>query len=307
MNRTDQKYMQRALELAAKGGRAVAPNPMVGAVIVKNGVVIGEGYHKVYGGPHAEVRAIQAVAKKSELDGATLYVTLEPCFTYGKTPPCLDFVEAMGIERIVCGSKDAYQRSMTSDPMTSDQSGVEFIGGYLEKECVALNKFFFTWASKKRPFITVKIAMTADGFVAGPNGEQLRITTAEQNAEVHQLRADHQAILVGMNTVKNDNPRLTVRHVKGLNPLKVVIGSKEKMPKDARLLKDGNHLIVHSSKDEKVDLKKLFARLAQDGVSSVLVEPGPTLYASLKKAKFIDELIVFRSEKKVGSGLELVL
>ncbi len=313
----DEKFMSQALGLARLGGRAVAPNPMVGAVIVKNGKVIGKGYHEQFGGPHAEINAIQSVKRKSDLEGATIYVTLEPCRHFGKTPPCLDFIETMGIGRVVCGSRDPFQKEWKAE---SGKLKIAFLRGLVAKQCRELNKFYFTRVTKKRPYITVKIALSADGFVAGSAGRPVRFTTAKQDKEVHRLRAEHQAIMVGINTVLSDDPRLTVRLVKGPDPLRIVVDSNLRTPPSAKALKDDNHLIATCRKrgrkgmniwasptQKQVSLKKLFAYLADQGISSVLVEPGPTLYRSLKKQGLIDALVVYRSRKKLKQGLRLDL
>ncbi len=222
----DEKYMLQALKLARFGSRVVAPNPMVGAVIVKNRKVIGKGYHQKFGGPHAEVNAIKSVKNKDNLKGATIYVTLEPCRHYGKTPACLSLLRNVGIQRIVCGSHDPFQQDFA---FQISDFRFEFIKGSVTKQCIQLNKFFFTWITKKRPFITVKIAMSADSFVAGVDGQPVRFTTKKQDKEVHQLRANHQAIMVGINTVLNDDPSLTVRLVKGKNPLRIILDSRLRM------------------------------------------------------------------------------
>ena len=294
MSKTDDKFMTQALKLAAKGGRAVAPNPMVGAVIVKNNKIIGKGYHQKFGGPHAEVLAIRSVKRKADLIGATLYVTLEPCRHHGKTPPCQDLIDSVGITRIICGSYDPFQKGRRP-------KNLEFLSGPVADKCRELNRFFFTWVTKKRPYITVKIATSADGFVAGPNGEQIHFTSKSQNKRVHQLRAQHQAIMVGSNTVLSDNPSLTVRHVKGKNPLRIILDSEKRIPKSAKVFKDKNYLRI----TQKCPLNTLFCQLAVQGIASVLVEPGPTLYAALRKVRVIDEMIILKGKKKIKVGLPL--
>ena len=314
MKNLDEKFMAQALQLARLGMRDVAPNPMVGAIIVRGNKVIAKGYHQKYGGPHAEITAIQSVKQKTELEGATMYITLEPCRHFGKTPPCLDFVRAMGVKKIICGSHDPFQKAI------SDQrSAISFLKGEIARECKKLNKFFFTWVEKKRPFVTVKIAMSADGFVAGPKGKPVRLTTAKQDSEVHRMRAAHQAIMVGINTVLTDDPRLTVRFDRGADPLRVILDSHLRVPKKAKVLKDKNYLIATcraggkglniwtSPTQKQVSLKKLFKHLASIGIASVLVEPGPTLYQSLKKQGLIDELVVYRSRTKIHQGLKMGL
>jgi len=289
--------MQRALGLARNGGRAVAPNPMVGAVIVKNGRVIGEGWHKKFGGPHAEMNAIRSVRRPQDLVGATLYVTLEPCRHWGKTPPCAEAIAKAGIARVVAGSRDPFQKGRTT---------AEFLKGPVAKQCQELNKFFFTWVTKKRPYITVKIAVSADGFVAAPGGKPVRITNKTQDRLVHELRAQHQAILVGVNTVIADDPHLGVRLGKGQDPLRIILDSHGRTPHGAKVRRDKNHRIIRSLKG-RVNLKKLMKTLANDGIASVLVEPGPTLYHSLQRANLIDELIILKGKKKLGKGLKIHL
>lgn len=296
MSRNDKKYMKLALHLAAKGGRAVAPNPMVGAVIVKDNVIVGQGYHQKYGGPHAEVLAIQSVKDPADLKDATLYVTLEPCRHYGKTPPCQRLIDEVGIGRVICGSRDPYQ-------MRHGRQFHVFLTDDLGKKCEALNRFFFTWVTKKRPYITVKIAMSADGFVAGAKGEPIHFTSPEQDKRTHQLRAQHQAILVGSNTVLKDDPHLGVRKLKGQDPLRIILDSRRRVPKSAQVFRDQNVRRITS----RTSLKSLMKELAQDGIASVLVEPGPTLYKLLKDEDLIDELIVMKGKKKIKEGLPIKL
>jgi diaminohydroxyphosphoribosylaminopyrimidine deaminase/5-amino-6-(5-phosphoribosylamino)uracil reductase len=296
MPKNDEKFMAQALRLAAKGGRSVAPNPMVGAVIVKDGIIVGQGYHKEFGGPHAEVLAIESVKDPEDLKGATLYVTLEPCRHYGKTPPCQKLIDEVGIEKVICGSRDPFQarHGKQFHVFLTDETG---------KKCEELNKFFFTWVKKKRPYITVKIAMSADGFVADPKGQPLRFTSPAQDKRVHQLRAQHQAIMVGSNTVLKDDPHLGVRHVKGPDPLRIVLDSRRRVPKTAQVFRNQNYRRI----TKKTPLKILMKELAKDGIASLLVEPGPTLYALLKKENLIDELIVLKRTKAIKTGLKIHL
>lgn len=296
MKHQDEKFLERALKLAAKGGRAVAPNPMVGAVIVKDGVIVGEGYHKEFGGPHAEVIAINAVKDPEDLKDATLYVTLEPCRHFGKTPPCQQLIEKVGITRVVCGSKDPFQKR-------GKAIFHSFLTGSGAEPFIRLNKFFFTWVTKKRPYITVKIAVSADGFVAGQKGESVRITSPTQDKKVHQLRAQHQAILIGSNTALLDNPRLNVRLVRGKDPLRIILDSKRKVPKTSRVFADQNYLHIK----KRVPLKALMRDLAKQNIASILVEPGPRLYEVFKKEGLIDELIVFRGSRKIKEGIAITL
>lgn len=299
MSKADEKFMAQALKLATLGGRAVAPNPMVGAVIVKNGKVIGKGYHQKFGGPHAEVHAIESVKNPADLQGATLYVTLEPCRHQGKTPPCQKLIDSVGIGQVMVGSHDPFFVGTLQCNVPT--KNIHFLTGPMAEKCRELNKFFFTWVTKKRPFITVKIALSSDGFMAGPHGQPVHFTSKKQDVYVHQLRAQHQAILVGSNTVLADDPLLNVRHVTGQDPLRIILDSKKRISNKAKVFKDKNYLHI----TQKTSLKTLFRQLAKDGISSVLVEPGPTLYASLKKLKLIDELIVLKGKKKMREGLKI--
>lgn len=286
--------MAKALKLAAKGGRAVAPNPMVGAIIVKNGKIIGQGYHQSFGGPHAEVLAIRSVQRKSDLKGATLYVTLEPCRHHGKTPPCQDLISKVGITEVICGFRDPFQKGRRPETL-------KFLTCPVAKKCQELNKFFFTWVTKKRPYITVKIATSADGFVAGPNGKPIHFTSKAQDRLTHELRALHQAIMVGSGTVLADDPQLTVRLAKGPDPLRVILDSQKRVPKSAKVFNNRNFLYI----SKRISLKTLFGQLAKRGISSMLIEPGPTLYKALKKERQIDQLIVLKGKKKIKVGLPL--
>lgn len=293
MPKTDNKFMKQALNLAELGGKNVAPNPMVGAVIVKGGKVIGKGYHKKFGGPHAEVNAIKSVKNKKDLIGATIYATLEPCQHHGKTPPCLDLINNVGIKRIVCGSADPFQK----------KKKFEFLKDEVADKCRELNKYYYKWITKKMPYITAKIAISADGFVAGNNGEPIKITNKKQDIEVHKLRAKNQAIMVGSNTVINDNPHLGVRLITGKDPLRIILDTKNRVPKNSKVFRDKN--VLHINK--KIALKKLFLNLAKQGISSILIEPGPAFYGVLKKEKLIDELIIFTGKKKIKEGIKITL
>jgi len=320
-----EKYMEQALKLARLGGRDVVPNPMVGAVIVKDGKMIGRGYHQKFGGPHAEIYAIRSAKRPNNLKGATMYITLEPCRHEGKTPPCIQAIQDAGIKKVVCGSRDPLQRGLKIKDL---RLKIGYLSGQVAKECEKLNKFYFIWAKKNRPYITVKIAMSADRFVADSDGRPVRFTTKKEDIEIHKLRAKHQAILVGINTVLTDDPRLTVRLAEGEDPLRIILDSNLQIPVGAQVLRTPKALVAAtksaapiraerlksigikvwvSSSKEQVSLKKLFNYLAKEGISSVLVEPGPTLYRSLKKEKLIDELVVYRGKEKLKKGLRIRL
>jgi diaminohydroxyphosphoribosylaminopyrimidine deaminase/5-amino-6-(5-phosphoribosylamino)uracil reductase len=220
---TDEYYMRLALALARKGKRYVSPNPMVGAVIVRNDHIIGQGYHKRYGDYHAEINAIKDA--RENVTGATLYVTLEPCCHEGKTPPCVENIVKNKLARVVIGAID-------SNPLVScrginylQSQGIEVKTGVLENECRELNEVFFHYMETGMPFVTVKYAQTLDGRIATSNGRSQWISSAPARKFAHQLRAEHDAVLVGAGTLIKDNPELTVRLVRGRNPLRVVVAS----------------------------------------------------------------------------------
>ncbi|MBI5412463.1 bifunctional diaminohydroxyphosphoribosylaminopyrimidine deaminase/5-amino-6-(5-phosphoribosylamino)uracil reductase RibD [Candidatus Peregrinibacteria bacterium] len=328
--------MKLALDLARRGGSSVAPNPMVGAVIVKDGKVIGQGYHRFFGGPHAEAEAIRSVKHSADLVGATLYVTLEPCDSFGKQPPCTRAIEKAGIMRVVAGSRDP---SMKESRIKNQELRIKgkkqelrMMKGEIAEECERLNKFFFKWVRTKMPYLTAKVAVSADGFMAGEHGKFIRITTTEQDREVHALRASHQAIMVSATTVINDDSHLGVRprrgplggHVPGEDPLRIIIDSHLRSPLSAKVFRNTHTLLVclgtNPIKQIKryadlgisvwcapgrshVSLKALFRYLGKRGVSSILAEPGPTFYSILKKAGLIDETIAFHGKGKIGKGL----
>ncbi len=298
MSKVDEKFMLQAIKLAKLGKRLVAPNPMVGAIIVKDGKILGKGYHQKFGAWHAEVNAINAVGCNNQLHGATMYVTLEPCRHHGKTPPCQDYIESVGISRVVCGCRDPFQKSKRSSKLS-----YEFLEGDLAEQCEQLNRFFFTWIKKKRPFITVKIALSSDGFVAGVDGQTIHFTSKSQDEYVHQLRSEHQAIMVGAGTVLSDNPFLTVRHVEGLDPLRIILDAENNIPNTANVFKDVNYLHIK----KQVLLPQFFSQLAKDNIASILVEAGPTLYKELKTLNLIDDLILLKGKGKINQGLRIKL
>ena len=219
----DERYMARCLQLAACGRAGAAPNPMVGAVIVHNGTIIGEGYHRQCGGPHAEVNAIAAVEDERLLRESTMYVSLEPCAHYGKTPPCADLIVSKGIPRVVIGCRDSYAEVDGKGIQKLRAAGIEVTIGVLEQECRELNRAFFTYHSKHRPYITLKWAQSTDGYIdalreEGEVHEPVKFSSEESALRVHRLRALSDAILVGRRTAVLDNPSLTTRLWPGKSP-----------------------------------------------------------------------------------------
>lgn len=236
---TDEKYMRRALELARHGELDASPNPMVGAVIVDtSGRIIGEGWHSRCGEGHAEVNAVASVKDRDLLKDATMYVTLEPCSHYGKTPPCADMIVENGIPRVVIGTLDPFAKVAGRGVAKLLDAGVEVMTGMLEKECRELNRKFMTAHSLQRPYITLKWAQSADGFIDG------HISTPLNSMLVHKLRATHDAILIGSGTALADNPTLTTRFYAGKSPVKVVLDRRKRLPADLRLFSDGDVIVI---------------------------------------------------------------
>jgi diaminohydroxyphosphoribosylaminopyrimidine deaminase / 5-amino-6-(5-phosphoribosylamino)uracil reductase len=259
-------YMQRCLELAQKGGGYVAPNPLVGAVLVYDGKIIGEGYHECFGEAHAEVNCLSSVRteNKNLIEKSTLYVSLEPCAHFGKTAPCVDLILKNKIKHVVIGCKDNFElvNGKGIDKLLAASILVEC--GILEKECKAINKRFFTYHKKKRPYIILKWAQTNDGFIADANSKPIQITNGYTNKLVHKWRAEEAAILVGTKTVLQDNPSLTTRKWAGKNPARIIIDNDLSIPKSAHVLNDDAYTIVINNKIEGLQGNTFFYKLKNE-------------------------------------------
>lgn len=309
----DERYMRRCLKLASQGKGRVEPNPMVGCVIVHKGKVIGEGYHEYFGGPHAEVNAIKSVKKKdaSLLSESTLYVNLEPCSHFGKTPPCADLLMKHKIGRVVVGALDPNPKVSGKGISKLISSGVDVKVGVLQDECRELNKRFYTFHQMKRPYIILKWAQTSDGYI-GALGQRILISGPRMNKLVHKWRSEEQAIMVGTNTALIDNPRLTVRNMEGKNPLRVVVDRTLKVPANFNLLDQSARTIVFTSKKKasknnleyvivnfnKGILKQIMQKLHNRGIQSIIVEGGAKLLYSFIRANLWDEARIIMSTKK---------
>lgn len=330
MNATDEHYMQIALRLARRGKGFVSPNPMVGALIVKNGRIIGSGYHKKYGESHAEVNAIRNAVE--EVAGATLYVTLEPCCHEGKTPPCVEGIVRSKLARVVIGSTDSNPLVSCRGANYLQSMGIEVKVGILENECRKLNEAFFHYMETGRPFVTIKYAQTLDGRIATIRGQSQWISSERSLKFAHQLRAEHDAVLVGAGTVIADNPKLTVRLVRGRNPLRVIVDANLKTTRNSNIFQNINKaktliattktydnmlfrefsrtgaeiLTVDADQNGLVDLEKLFITLAKRGISSVLVEGGAQIITSLLKNNLANRLVTIIAPKIIGKGIEAV-
>jgi len=319
----DEKYMVRAIELARHGMGNVSPNPMVGCVIVYNGVIIGEGYHCEYGKSHAEVNAINCVQDKALLKESTLYVTLEPCSHYGKTPPCSDLILQFEIPNIVVGTVDPFAQVAGKGIEKLRNGGCKVLQGYLEDKCTELNRRFFTFHQKKRPYIILKWAQTADGFIDIDRsyeqyGQSTWITNDLSRIAVHKMRADESAILVGTNTARKDNPSLTVREWNGKAPLRLVIDKGMKLPAELALFDQSIPTVVYTSKEvtgkDNLEFKRILFNgneldqilndLYERGIQSLIVEGGQILLKSFIGSNVWDEARVYTGKCYFHQGVK---
>lgn len=298
----DPKYMRRCIQLAKCGEMGAPPNPMVGAVIVHNGKIIGEGYHRRCGGPHAEVNAIRSVRNESLLKESIIYVSLEPCSHYGKTPPCADLIIEKRIPRVVIGCKDPFAKVNGQGIKKLHDAGVEVVVGVLEKECLELNKRFIIFHQQHRPWVTLKWAQSKDGYIDSKRqaGEKpFRFSTAFTQTLVHQMRAKHQAIMVGTKTVLLDNPTLTTRLWEGPNPLRVTIDRNGVLPENIHL-KDGKvPTIIYNNGD----LVQILSDLYKRGIQSLMVEGGARLLQQFIDSCLWDEARIEVAPFILGSGV----
>lgn len=319
-------YMQQCILLALKGFGKVAPNPMVGCVIVHDGKIIGEGYHQQYGQAHAEVNAIKSVENKELLLKSTLYVNLEPCSHYGKTPPCADLIIEYKIPNVVIGSIDSNSVVNGRGIEKLTKAGINVTEGILEAECKELNKRFFTFHEKKRPYIILKWAQTTDGFIDAKRNEEspgkaLQISNAGSRKRVHQWRSQEQAIMVGTNTALLDNPQLTVRDWHGENPLRITIDKWLRIPKQNYLFDKSTPTLIFTALNEvsvpnlefvKIDfeqaiLPQILNELYKRSIQSLLIEGGEQLLNSIIDIDSWDEARVFISNKKIEKGVKAPL
>jgi len=318
-----EKYIARCIEIARRGEYFVAPNPMVGAVLVRNsdGEILAEGWHERYGEGHAEVNCFKNFEnteyriQNTDLSTCTLFVSLEPCSHYGKTPPCAKMIIEKGVGRVVVGMLDPNPLVAGKGVQMLRDAGIEVVVGVMEKECRELNKRFLCLYEKKRPYVILKWAQTADGFVdrirqiedlrfkiedLHLNGA-LAISTPETKKLVHKMRAENMAIMVGTNTVLLDNPRLLNTHWEGRNPIRVTIDRHGKIPADARIFSDGIETIVYR---ERTDWPFILDDLAKRNIHSILVEGGPTLLAHILETGIWDEMhIEVAPEIVIGEGV----
>ncbi len=325
MNKIDKKYMQRAIELALRARGRTSPNPLVGAVIVKDGHIIGEGYHQKAGTPHAEIHALQSAG--TEASGATLYVSLEPCCHHGRTPPCTEAIIKAGIKRVVIAAMDPNPKVAGKGSEILQQAGIETEVGVMREAAVQLNEVFFKYIQSGMPFVALKTAMTLDGKIAAHTGDSRWITGADARKYVHQLRNTYDAILVGIGTVLADNPQLNTRldDEQGRNPIRIVIDSNLELPVDSIIAQSskqqptivfcgtnsdegkaqplaalGVEIIKLELEEDKVPLSEAMSILAGREITSILVEGGAEINASFIHTGLVDKLFWFIAPKIVG-------
>ncbi len=321
-----EKYMHRCIELARLGAGAVSPNPMVGCVIVNQGKIIGEGYHQQFGEAHAEVNAIQSVKNQDLLSKSTLYVTLEPCSHYGKTPPCTDRILAVKIPRVIIGIPDPYKEVAGKGIHQLTKAGVTVQTGILEPECLELNKRFITFHTKKRPYIILKWAQTLDGFMdldrdAERYGEPTWITGETALRVVHKIRSQEDAILVGTATAEKDNPSLTVYRWAGRNPVRIVIDRTLRLNKNLKLFDPAAPTLVFNAHTSGIDgniryvkidfsgnlLPRLLHELYTLNIQSLLIEGGRKTLQAFIHTGLWDEAFIFSGNQLFCKGIKAPL
>lgn len=300
-------YIKRCIELAKKATGNTYPNPLVGSVIVNDGKIIGEGYHKKAGEPHAEINAINSVKNPELLPESTIYVSLEPCSHFGKTPPCALKLKEIGFKKVVIGSMDTHEKVNGKGKHILEEAGIEVISGVLGKECRELNKRFFTFHEKKRPYIILKWAQSADGFM-DKDFKPFPVSNASVNQFTHQMRADEHAILIGTQTALNDNPSLTVRNVSGKNPVRILIDFDLKVPSDFKIYNnEAQTLLFNSIKEEEIENVKfikiekenffndLMKKLYEKQIQSIIVEGGSYTLQQFINQNLWDEAIIIKN------------
>lgn len=311
--------MQRCLQLARLGAGNVAPNPMVGAVLVYKDVIIGEGYHEKFGEPHAEVNCINSVIEENRkfIKSSRLFVSLEPCAHFGKTPPCSQLIIKENIPEVIIGCRDSYKEVAGKGIIQLEQAGIRVTTPLLENECREINKRFFAFHEKKRPYIILKWAQSLDGKIAADGNERTLITNDFTNKLVHRWRSEEAAILVGTNTALKDNPKLTSRFWAGKNPIRIVIDKELRLPAGLNVFNnEASTLIFNTIKDFKKDgvewikilqvnfLKQMLTQLYQKNIQSILIEGGANTIQHFIEENLWDEARVITNTKMlIGKGI----
>lgn len=337
---TDEKWMKRAIQLADKGGGHVSPNPLVGCVIVSSeGREIGSGYHERYGSAHAEINALKQIEDRSELIDATVYVTLEPCSHHGQTPPCAEILAQLPLSRVVVAMQDPNPRVNGAGIQRLRQSGITVDAGLLEELVRRQNEAFIHFVRFGKPFVTLKWAQTLDGYIAAPDGDSRWISGERSRKKVHKWRSAYDAVMIGRNTAEQDNPRLTVRHVQGRQPYRIVIDGQMSLPRHLNVFSDQFEektiVVTHNRSGYDQTIGPMLERLQSDyfrgqvvpvsefeghsnleqalhvlagmKITSILVEAGQHLATAMIKQNLVDKLHVFISPRILGGGTRSVL
>ncbi len=316
-----EKYMQRCLELALKGKNSVAPNPLVGSILVYENRIIGEGWHEQYGRAHAEVNCINSVEKadRKYISSATLFVSLEPCSFHGNTPACTDFIIKNQIPKVIIGCLDNHPKVSGQGVLQLEKAGIEVIYSVLEPECNKMNRRAFTFQSLKRPYIVLKWAESNDGFIAPIDGRRMQLSNTTSQKLVHKMRTEESAILVGFQTAINDNPNLNNRFWKsGKQLVRIVLDYKNQLPIELKLFHGEQKTIIFNFfKQETVDtnewikinkneslLHQILKKLQEKGISSLIVEGGTKTLQSFINEDLWDEAIVFKTAPYLGNGIK---
>ncbi len=320
----DELYMKRAINLARKGSGHTSPNPLVGAVVVKGNKIIGQGYHRYYGGNHAEVNAIESATE--DVEGGTIYVTLEPCSHFGKTPPCAKKIVESKLARVVIGMTDPNPLVAGRGIRILEEAGIEVVTGVLEEDVKELNEVFIKYILTKKPFCYMKYAMTLDGKIASWSGDSKWITSEKSRKYVHDIRQKVSAIMVGIGTVLADDPSLTTRrgHEMDKDAIRVIVDTRCRIPLDARVLnlessvrtiiatgssydekigalkEKGAEVIITPLKENRLDIDWLFEELGRMGIDSILLEGGATMNYSALEAGVVDRVMAFVAPKIIG-------
>lgn len=323
MNKKD--YIKRCIELASKGKGFTSPNPLVGCVVVKDNKILAEGYHHEFGDKHAEIDALDKI--KGEAEGAELYVNLEPCCFTGKTGPCTERIIKEKISKVVVGSLDPNKEVAGKGAETLRSAGIEVEIGVLEEKCILLNQFFFKFIKTGLPYITLKIAQTSDHFIAYPDGSCPHITNQESRTFVHKMRGWYDAVLIGKTTLIKDNPELTIRHVTGRQPLRLVLDTHAEMISSSKKILMDDYaektiwlvgedtkfenphnikVIKCKSNGNKIDLKDMLKKLAAINIISILVEGGPQIWKSFLDAGLVDQMQIFTAKQKFNKGIPAI-
>jgi diaminohydroxyphosphoribosylaminopyrimidine deaminase/5-amino-6-(5-phosphoribosylamino)uracil reductase len=317
--------MAECLKIAKRGAGFVSPNPLVGCLIVKDGKVIGKGFHRAFGESHAEVNAVEDAKRKGfDLEGATVYVNLEPCSHRGNTGPCALMLKNEMPDKVVIGMQDPYEKVNGKGIKILKQAGIKVVEGVLQNECIEFNKFFINFVTKKRPFVTLKIAQSIDGKIALSNNESKYITSDSSRKIVHKMRSEYDAVLIGANTAMLDNPKLDARLNKGRTPFRVVLDKDLRLPQHLQIFNDESAertIIITSAKanasKRNISVKTISVKqtqghfsvsdilnsLYEENISSILVEGGMNLFSQFLKTGLFDDIYFFIAPKIIGNGI----